>query len=226
VSGGVIFFGDPRGNWSPLLRACADERPDGVIIVGDCDLAGPLRRQIRTVFDAGVRVRWIPGNHDTDKVEFHDNLWGDHPGGNLHAQWAQVGHLIVVGLGGVYKERVWYPRFEDSPPVYARRRDYLRQIPRANRWRGGLPLGDRDTIFPEDVEALRGLHADVLVTHEAPSCHRHGFVGIDRAAAFCRARLVVHGHHHESYHAVLPSGIQVRGLAKAEVLRLRREDLS
>ena len=83
----------------------------------------------------------------------------------------------------------------------------------------------RDAIFPEDVQALLGLRADVLVTHEAPSCHRHGFVGIDQAAALCRARMVVHGHHHESYQGTLPSGVPVRGLGKADVFRLRREDL-
>ena len=32
---------------------------------------------------------------------------------------------------------------------------------------------------------------------------------------------VVHGHHHES---VLPNGTRVRGLAKAEVLRLHEAD--
>jgi hypothetical protein len=78
-----------------------------------------------------------------------------------------------------------------------------------------------DNIFPECADPLRNRRADVLVKHEAPSCHRHGFVGIDLAAAHCRACLVVHGHHHESYEGVLPSGTPVRGLAKAEVFRLR-----
>jgi hypothetical protein len=61
----------------------------------------------------------------------------------------------------------------------------------------------------------------VLVTHEAPSCHKYGFVGIDMAAAACRARLVVHGHHHESYEARIGNDrIRVRGLGRAEVFRL------
>ena len=83
----------------------------------------------------------------------------------------------------------------------------------------------RDAIFPEDAAALSELRLDVLVTHEAPSSHRYGFAGIDRIAASCRARLVVHGHHHESYVGATSSGIPVRGLARAEVFRLRREDL-
>jgi predicted phosphodiesterase len=227
MTGGIIVYGDPHGDWKPLLRACVDERPDGVVILGDCDLAMPLRQQIAPVFDAGIRVRWIPGNHDTDTPEWYDRLWGDFPEGNLHARWGQVGGLIVAGLGGVFKERVWYPRFEISAPKYATRRDYLRQLPRGDRWRGGLPLRARDAIFPEDVKALRGLRADVLVTHEAPTCHRHGFVGIDMAAEACRARLVVHGHHHQDYAGTIPgTGVQVRGLGRAQVLRLRPEEMA
>ena len=186
----------------------------------------PLRRKLAPVFDAGIRVRWIPGNHDTDTEPYYDHLWGDNPQGNLHARWADMGGVTVVGLGGIFKERVWYPRFDLAEPTYMTRQDCVRRIMPVDRWRGGLPLFLRDAVFPEDVRRLRKLKADVLVTHEAPSVHRHGFVGIDEAARLCRARLVVHGHHHRSYDAVLPTGIRVRGLAKAEVLRLRREDLA
>ena len=57
---------------------------------------------------------------------------------------------------------------------------------------------------------------DVLISHEAPSSHRHGFVAIDGLAEDSGARLIVHGHHHESYAAKLANGIDVRGLAVAE----------
>lgn len=80
-------------------------------------------------------------------------------------------------------------------------------------------------IFPEDIEALRGVRADVLVAHEAPSCHRSGFVGIDTAANVTAARLVIHGRHHESGTGRVPSGIPVRGLGRAEAFLLRPEDL-
>lgn len=233
---GVILYGDPHGDWRPLLRACADEHPDGVVILGDCDLLLPLRQQLRELFDAGVPVHWIPGNHDADSVEQYDRLWGDHPAGNLHASWRQVGGLIVAGLGGVFKGRIWYPRFEAAEPAYLSSRDYVRQLPRAGhgnrpgqvseRWRNGLPLAARDAVFPADVQALGKLRADVLVTHEAPSCHRLGFVGIDQAAANCRARLVVHGHHHESCQGILPTGTPVRGLARAEVFRLQYREMA
>ena len=115
----VIFYGDPHGEWRPLLHACEEERPDGVVIVGDCDLDRPIRQRLKPLFDAGIRVRWIPGNHDTDTVEWHDRLWRGFPEGNLNARWEQVGGVIVAGLGGVFKERVWYPRFDDAEPVIA-----------------------------------------------------------------------------------------------------------
>jgi predicted phosphodiesterase len=227
VSNGVIVYGDPHGDWKPLLRACEEERPGAVVILGDCDLALPLRQQIRQIFNSGIRVRWIPGNHDSDTPEWHDRLWGDFPEGNLHARWGQVGSLTFAGLGGVFKERIWYPQFAATQPKFASRRDYLRQLPRNERWRGALPLRARDAIFPEDIEALRGLRADVLVTHEAPTCHRHGFVGINIAAEMCRARLVVHGHHHEDYAGIVPgTEVRVRGLGRAQILRLRPGDLT
>lgn len=43
-----------------------------------------------------------------------------------------------------------------------------------HKWRKGLPRKRRDAIWLEDVEALSLLEADVLVTHEAPSCQGKG----------------------------------------------------
>ena len=47
-------------------------------------------------------------------------------------------------------------------------------------------------------QRLGRLRADILVTHEAPSAHVHGFMAIDDLAIQLGAKLVVHGHHHES----------------------------
>jgi len=217
---GILIYGDPHGEWRPLLDACAAEAPAAVIILGDCDLAAPLHEQIAPVFEAGIDVRWIPGNHDARTSAAYDRLWGDHPDGNLHATAADIGGVAVAGLGGVFKQRVWYPRAEEAEPHFTDRGAYLRQVKPAERWRAGLPLSARDAIFPEDVAALSRIRADVLVTHEAPSCHKYGFAGIDAAVAACRARLVVHGHHHANYDGVLPGGVRVKGLGKAEVFRV------
>ena len=135
--------------------------------------------------------------------------------------------IIVYGDPHGERGRCWWPAGTSgrTPWCCWATASCLRHVPRAERWRGGLPLAERATIFPEDVRALTDMRVDVLVTHEAPSTHRHGFVGIDIAAAACRARLVVHGHHHESVEGTLPDGTPVRGLARAEVLRLRAEDV-
>lgn len=225
VGADVLYYGDPHGEWRPLLRACAEYPPAAVVILGDCELEMSLRQQIAPVFEANIAVRWIPGNHDADTAEWFDRLWGDHPEGNLHGKWASLAGMIVAGLGGVFKERIWYPRVADAKPVYPDRRAYLRQVKTAERWRGGLPLSTRAAIFPEDAAALGKLRADILVTHEAPTSHRHGFVGIDAVAAACRATLIVHGHHHESYDHQLATGARVKGLAKAEVFPVSKEML-
>jgi hypothetical protein len=139
MNGDVVIYGDPHGAWRPLLQACRDDWPDGVVIIGDCDLSLPLREQIKPIFDAGIRVRWISGNHDCDTEASHDRLCGDYPEGNLHGRWTQLGNLIVAGLGGVFKERIWYPRYEAADPVYPNRRAYVRTLKGAGRWRNGLP---------------------------------------------------------------------------------------
>jgi len=83
-------------------------------------------------------------------------------------------------------------------------------------WRatGPAPM-HRDTIFPEDSTACAA-PVRRAVTHEAPSRIATGFTPIDDLAAQCGARWIVHGHHHQSYTAALPTGIRVRGLGLGE----------
>lgn len=40
--------------------------------------------------------------------------------------------------------------------------------------------------------------ADILVCHEAPSCHPYGYSEIDELAQTMGTKMVVHGHHHDS----------------------------
>lgn len=213
----IIFYGDPHGEWRPLLEACTRHQPQAVFIVGDCELEEPLRQVLAPLFDAGVRVFYIAGNHDTDHPERYPLLFDDHPEGNLHGRAVELDGARIAGLGGVFRGRVWHPRLGDEAPVWKTRADLLEHTPKQARWRSGLPLRHRSTIFPEDLEALRGVGpVDVLVTHEAPTAHRSGFAGIDQAATACKARLVIHGHHHYAYEGELPGGCRVRGLAMAE----------
>ena len=218
----LLIVGDPHGDWRPLLDAVADERPAALVILGDCDLGRPLHVELAPVFAAGVEVAYLYGNHEKDSSASWDNLVGDHPGGLLHARVRRLGRYDVAGIAGVFKQRIWLPPAE---PLFGTRSAFLRQLPHNERWRGGLPLRQRDAIFPEDFRALAGKRADILFAHEAPSTHPHGFAVLDDLARRLRVRLIVHGHHHTSLVGVTLDGIAVIGLGKAEVLRLRAGDL-
>ena len=70
-------------------------------------------------------------------------------------------------------------------------------------------------IWPEDIEALTALRADILVTHEAPSSHPAGNAVMDGLARAMGARMIVHGHHHVASHAWAHDGLRVMGVASA-----------
>lgn len=223
----VLFAGDPHRNFSPIIRACLAHAPGTLIIVGDCDCPAPLPTILAPLLRAGWDVRWILGNHDTDTEASFDHLVAAHPAGDLGLRVSRIAGLRVAGLPGVFKPRVWYPRPESpgariDPPRFLTRAAFLDALRPDEAWRGGLPLWHRDTIFPEDFERLAGERFDVLVTHEAPSSHPHGFAVIDALAAACGASLIVHGHHHLSYDTVMANGVRVRGLGLSEVYPLAR----
>jgi predicted phosphodiesterase len=217
----ILFAGDPHRNFSPIIRACLTRPPGVLILLGDLDCQFPLTETFASVITAGWRVRWILGNHDCETETAYDNLVGDYPEGDLGFRVTDLDGVRVAGLPGVFKPSVWYPRQDDGaqridPPRYRNSGAFLAAQPKSRWWRDGLPLWHRDTIFPDDVDRLSEQRFDVLVTHEAPSCHRHGFAAIDELAESGGAKLIVHGHHHDSYTAVLPNGIAVRGLGLAE----------
>jgi predicted phosphodiesterase len=217
----ILFAGDPHRNFSPIIRACLARPPANLILLGDVDCQRPLRQEFASVLAAGWRVSWILGNHDCETEAAYDNLVNDCPDGDLGFCVVEVDGCRVAGLPGVFKPSIWYPRLDDGsrqiePPRFRNSDTFLAAQPESRRWRGGLPLWHRDSIFPDDVDRLAKLRFDILVTHEAPSCHRHGFAVIDDLAAAGGASLIVHGHHHDSYSATLPNGIAVRGLGLAE----------
>jgi hypothetical protein len=217
----LLFAGDPHRNFAPIIRACLARAPGTLVLLGDLDCQRPLRVEFATVIDAGWRVRWILGNHDCETEIAYDNLAGDCPQGDLGFRVTDLDGVRIAGLPGVFKPSVWHPRSESGQhhidaPRYRNRAAFVAAQPPARRWRDGLPLWHRDSIFPDDFDRLLEQKFDVLVAHEAPSCHRHGFAVIDQLAEAGGARLIVHGHHHDSYTATLPNGIMVRGLGLAE----------
>jgi hypothetical protein len=211
----MLFAGDPHRNFAPILRACAARAPGTLVLVGDCDCDTPLPEALAPAIAAGWDVRWILGNRDTDSERGFDHMATALPQGDLGGRIVAVGGLRIAGLAGVFKPRVWHP-VECPDPQFHTRAAFLAALPVREHWRGGLPLWHRDTIFPEDFGRLRNQRFDVLVSHEAPSSHPHGFAAIDDLAAQAGAAWIVHGHHHQSYAATLPNGVRVRGLGLAE----------
>lgn len=210
----LVFAGDPHRNFTPILRTCASLPPGTLMLLGDCDLPAPLAEVMAPALAAGWDVRWILGNHDTETETAFDHLTTAQ--GDLGLRVTTIDGWRIAGLPGVFRPRVWVPRAEEGPPSFHHRAAFHAALRPGEAWRGGLPLWHRDTIFPEDFERLAAERFDILVTHEAPSSHRHGYSVIDDLAARCGARLIVHGHHHQSYDAKLPNGVRVRGLAIAE----------
>jgi predicted phosphodiesterase len=211
----IGFFGDPHGDYAAIKKSIRQGVSAISIFLGDFDLERPLDEEICPLTDAGSEVHWIHGNHDADREQWHDFVFESgvaHK--NLNARVLETHGCRIAGLGGVFHADVWHPKDGVGMPKFNSREEFM-AVNMRNAWRGGLPLRHRSTIFPEDFNTLAGEEADILVTHEAPSCHRYGHAEIDDLAEIMGVKLIVHGHHHEDYEATLASGIKVVGLPKA-----------
>lgn len=210
----IFFCGDPHGVFDQINEAARLHKPDALVILGDMQPPAPLEQ----VLEEALRyapVWWIPGNHDSDSDDIYDNLWrsalAQH---NLHGRVATVAGLRIAGLGGVFRGQVWMP--EDGVNYFCPA-TFIRRVGAGNMWRGGLPRRHRTTIFPSVYQNLMRQQADILVTHEAPACHRKGFAAIDELAEGLGVRWLFHGHQHEDrvygrHHGIIMQGVGYRGV--------------
>lgn len=79
--------------------------------------------------------------------------------------------ILIAGIGGVFCEKIWDG---NAAPMVDSLRDFMKTIGPSNKWRDGIPLRHRSTVFPSTVRWLAGMRVDILVTHEAPDLHRFG----------------------------------------------------
>ena len=215
----ILMFGDTHGNFGHVLPHVQAEKPAAIIFLGDLQAQKPLQEELVAVMNL-TEVYWIPGNHDTDSKADYDNLFNSELADrNLHGKVTEIDGLRVAGLGGVFRESVWYPRHDaEDVPKFETYDAYIKTELAAERWKefrrlkaagqepNGLPspvlhgkaLTHKSTIFYEDWLTLYGQRADILVTHEAPSCHPYGFIGIDELAKSMRVEYTFHGHMHDS----------------------------
>jgi hypothetical protein len=195
----IWFVGDVHGEFNHLARTlqAAKERPRWIVFAGDIDIAHkPFREILEPVyrFDQEIRVAFIHGNHDADSHDHWEMLHDCGPAAPLHGQVVNLSGVLVAGLGGHFIERVWMP---PGHPKFASKQ--------ASMNRGGFQYRDgqrpkalyHGAIYPDDLDSLARKRADILVTHEAPSCHPHGFDALDGLARDMQVMRTFHGHHHD-----------------------------
>ncbi|WP_034628047.1 metallophosphoesterase family protein [Desulfocurvibacter africanus] len=203
----ILFCGDPHGQFASCLSRAEQARPEHIVLLGDQTPHRPLKIILG---DWWQRTWFILGNHDTDAPEYLVCHRGDMWEHNLHAHVQVLGGLRVAGLGGVFRERVWYPGKAPRFRTRAQMREHVRPV---QRFLDDVPLTHWSTIFPEDIEALREQKADILVTHEAPESHPYGFSAIGDLARSMGVEHLIHGHHHEENYTVwIKGGISVWGV--------------
>ena len=192
----ILFFGDPHGDFEPILRVSHALRPQAVILLGDIEAARPLHLELESIAEL-TEIWWIPGNHDTDTERSHDNLWHSELGErNLHGRVATIAGYRVAGLGGVFRGSIWDSALEISTAEFTTPAALKAHMKPRERWRTGISLRHRSSIFPSDYLHLLNARADILVTHEGLGGAMHGQPALERLAARMGVTLAVHGHLH------------------------------
>ena len=195
MNGNIFFCGDVHSHFQHVIDAVREHAPAAIVLLGDIQAKEPLESELKSILDQ-TEVWFIHGNHDTDSEADYDNLFGSQLADkNLHGRVVEVAGVRIAGLGGIFRGQVWMP---PKDPSYRTAKDLARTQGAGNRWRDGLALKHRSTIFPDDYDRLAKLRADVLVTHEAPDVHPYGFNAINQLARQMQASTTFHGHHHDS----------------------------
>lgn len=193
MSQDLLFCGDAHGNLSKIQKVIKEMKPKAVILLGDIQAERPLDEEL---FGEGTDVYFIPGNHDVDTPHYHDNLFkSKYAHNNLHGKVIEIGGLKVAGLGGVFNENIWMP---PNDPIY----ENFEQWDASNKWNNPhyetqRCLYSSGVIFYDDYLNLMLQQADILVMHDAPSCHPYGFEALDELAQAMGVSTVFHGDHHD-----------------------------
>ena len=191
----ILFCGDVHGHFQHVIDAVREHASAAIVLLGDIQAKKPLERELEWILDE-TEVWFIHGNHDTDSEADHDHLFGSKLADrNLNGRVVDIAGVRIAGLGGIFRGQVWRP---PEDPNYRSAADFARTRGAGNRWRDGLVLKHRSSIFPDVYDQLAALRADVLVTHEAPAVHPHGFDALDELARQMRVNTTFHGHHHDS----------------------------
>ena len=204
ASGPTLFAGDPHGQLEQVLQAVSMTNASSAVLLGDIEPSGPLEDEMRSLVERGVAWHFIGGNHDSDSDEVARRVWNPRTAPhNIHGRVVALPNgLRIGGLAGVWRESVWHPdrsSMRQGEPAWRSRLAHARATPRQDRWDGELPPRKHlSSIYPDELARLGTLRADILVSHEAPGYHPHGFTLLDELARSMQVRWTVHGHHHDA----------------------------
>lgn len=195
----IWFVGDVHGEFKYVARSlvAAEVQPRWIVFAGDIDINHkPFRECLEPInhWNPGIHVAFIPGNHDADSYEHWEMLHDAGDAVPIHGQVVEMEGIRVAGLGGHFVSRVWMP---PAVPLVRSREEALRGG--AFRFRDGQRPSPTylAAIYAAEVGRLCRQRADILVAHEAPSCHRYGHTELDMLARALQARRMFHGHHHD-----------------------------
>jgi len=198
----ILYCGDPHGQFRHIIEAAGHSKAACVVLLGDMEPARPLSEEMEPLTKRGLPWFFIPGNHDGDSTALAQRVWDPAVADrNVHGRVVELPNgQRLAGLGGVFRGSVWYP--SDSPARetevhFRNRRELSKVTPRQDRWRDGPHVKQWASIFPDELDKLADLRAEILITHEAPGYHTNGFGILDTLAQSLGAKVAVHGHHHD-----------------------------
>ena len=200
----ILLFGDVHGNFDHVIQLVKNIRPVALIFLGDLEAQQPLELELEYILSM-TEIYFIHGNHDTDTDDNYKNLFlSGLADRNIHGRIVEIDGVKVAGLGGVFREQAWYPRHDmKDAPVYKNYDNLIKTLSKkrlhqsADLARDHNELKHKSTIFYDDWKRLSKQRSDILVTHEAPSCHPMGFIGIDELARTMKVKKTFHGHKHD-----------------------------
>ena len=195
----IWFLGDVHGNFQHVSKAllAVQEKPRWLVFLGDVDIKDVPFREILAPLKQSypeIRIAFIHGNHDADTLAHWNMLHDCGDAEALHGKVVDMDGVRVAGLGGNFMGRVWNPPAEEK---FQSKDEAMRRGSHHSR-NGQAPRPSlHSAIYPADLKALSKQRADILVTHEAPSCHPFGYFVLDELARSLQAVRSFHGHHHD-----------------------------
>ncbi|PKO26654.1 MAG: metallophosphoesterase [Betaproteobacteria bacterium HGW-Betaproteobacteria-9] len=196
------FAGDVHGDFQHIDAAFEAVRgtnrlPSWLVFLGDLDID---QRPLRVILEPmlarlpELRVAFIHGNHDADSYAHWECLHDSGEAVALHGRVVDLDGIRVAGLGGNFLGRVWTP---PSQPTFTHKAAAMQRGPYG--WRDGQRPSPKlhGAVYPDDVATLGQQRADILVTHEVPSCHPHGWAALDQLARDMGILRTFHGHTHD-----------------------------